>query len=213
MPTGKTIEDNACKIGDSLKNVCDILGRLLNSASLDEDVEANDCLDVFDQYDWIMKPGSNEGKFKRLLEKGKAGNMAKAELDEFITMVSGEGEFHLYFTIYQGQQALIDCNELMRAQQKCVIAHDTYSVVALCTSHLSELDKDAIHDLRKGGNQMILKRDTGFFVKLYDEIGYNLYDGFSDGFKNIVKWAHEAGFRMIEFDGAAEELSIFPVYD
>lgn len=83
-----------------------ILSELLDSALLDLSTEAKDCLEVFDQYEWEMKPECDEHAFLALQEKGISGVMTFDELNEFMNMVSRVGQYHLYLTIYEGRKAI-----------------------------------------------------------------------------------------------------------
>ena len=59
-------------------------------------------------------------------------------------------------------------------------------------------------------------RETGFFIKLYEDEqseDVNLYHGYSETIKDIIRWAYESGYRMIEFDCDANVLPQFPVFD
>ncbi len=48
---------------------------------------------------------------------------------------------------------------------------------------------------------MIQVRDTGWWIKLYDEVDLNMnYTGMSDEFHCMLTSAVLTGYRMIEFD-------------
>ncbi|WP_286241236.1 hypothetical protein [Neptuniibacter halophilus] len=83
-----------------------LLGDLLNSVLLDGATEARDCLDCFEDYDWVMNPNGDRVLFDELLKKGLDGDMSITELDQFMGMLSAEGNYHHYLSIYQGRQAL-----------------------------------------------------------------------------------------------------------
>lgn len=89
-----------------------------------------------------------------------------------------------------------------------------YQVVAMSTSHLTEADRDSLLGAVGQRDQMVLQRDTGFFVKLFvDETESNFRHGDSETIKNIIRWAHRSGYQMIEFDCDAAVLPRFPVFD
>ena len=91
-----------------------LLSELLDSSQLDKASEAQDCLDVFEDYEWIMKPGSNEDRFGTLYDKGISGSLSVEELDEFCDMASLDGEHHLYLTIREACKAV----ELLKAGEE-----------------------------------------------------------------------------------------------
>lgn len=76
---------------------------------------------------------------------------------------------------------------------------DTYQVICINSSHLIDSDKDLLDNLGTSTG-MIMKRDTGWFVKLYEDLESNyLYDS-SNELKKLFELCHAAGYRMIEFD-------------
>lgn len=91
----------------------DILEELLNSSNLSASAEAKDCLDVFHEYEWLMKDGCDEDVYANLLDKGIAGEMSLKELDQFMDMVSKDGQHHIYFSIYEG------CKVLNQYRESC----------------------------------------------------------------------------------------------
>lgn len=100
-----------------------ILHELLDSSLLDLETESKDCLEVFDQYEWVKKPEYDEDVFQQLKEKGDAGRMSSEELNEFMDMVSRDGEYHVYLTIREGCKAIIKYREL------CTGEHDSIPIV------------------------------------------------------------------------------------
>lgn len=193
-----------------------ILRELLDSAALDLSTEASDCLEVFNQYDWEMQPGCDEFEFQCLRDKGNSGSMTEDELDEFMEMVSRDGQTHIYFSIYQGHRAIKDYNNALLADSvsSTPAPVEEYKVVALSTGHLTEADRDALADAINDGDHMVLQRESGFFLKLYEEnTCLNLCHGHSESIKEIIQWAHKAGYLMLEFDADAMVLPQFPVYD
>jgi hypothetical protein len=85
---------------------------------------------------------------------------------------------------------------------------ESYKVLVLSTAHLRDYDIQRLtHKARDPENNMVMERDTGFFVKLYDNLDYDQDEKQSLNFNVIVATAHNEGFRMLEFDRDA------PVYD
>lgn len=206
---------------NGFNNLYMILGELLNSAALDRDTEAKDCVDVFGEYEWAMTPGCDEALFQKLLKRGNNGTITTDELDDFMDMVSREGQTHVYFSIHQGIKAIAEYNDQVRSSRAGQPALETYEVVALSTGHLTLEDRDALEDAANEGDPMVLKRDTGFFIKFYpagpeDNEGIspsNLRHGHSETIKDIIRWALKSGYSMIEFDSDADMLEQFPTFD
>lgn len=99
-------------IQKALNHTHEILEKLLDSSLLDLSTEAKDCLEVFDQYEWVMIPGCDAAVFQQLKDKGDAGTMSSKELNQFMEMVSRDGEHHLYLTIFEGRMAIEKYREL-----------------------------------------------------------------------------------------------------
>lgn len=97
---------NQPTLNGAFVSVYSLLSKLLDSAALDLDSEAKDCLVVFDQYDWKMIDGKDAARFNQLKAMGDEGEMSLSELREFMSMVSEHGETHIYHTITQGQDAI-----------------------------------------------------------------------------------------------------------
>ncbi len=89
-----------------------------------------------------------------------------------------------------------------------------YRVVAMSTGHLTEEDRDKLAEAVNDGDQMVLQRESGFFLKLFNkESPGNYRHGHSETIKDIIRWACQSGCRMIEFDCDAPTLPQFPVFD
>lgn len=86
------------------------------------------------------------------------------------------------------------------------IHQDTYACIAVSTSHFTESDLAKLSATTS--SNMIMERDTGFFIKLYNEKEYNqdLCDNLTHTAQDVIMACHEAGFRLIEIDNAADEL-------
>jgi len=92
---------------------------------------------------------------------------------------------------------------------------ETYMAVAISTAHLTQKDIDALGEAAADdGENMVMARKTGFFVKLYghDQTS-NLRHGHSQTIKDILRWAFGAGWNLVEFDRDADTVDIFPVFD
>lgn len=83
--------------------------------------------------------------------------------------------------------------------------HEQYKTLCISTGDISAED---LNNLKHIDSQMIMERDTGFFIKLYDEEEYNNDEFQSLSFKTmvIIHAARDAGFRVIEIDCDAERL-------
>lgn len=94
-------------------------------------------------------------------------------------------------------------------------AVDQYKTLCVSTAHLTPDDMEAIDVLAKDIDcNMITGRDTGWFVKLYEESEYNKkYRDCSEHFHYILITALNSGYRMIEFDSQAEQYDYFPLFD
>lgn len=85
-----------------------LLQKLLESSQLDLETEANDCLQVFNDYDWKRNHNSDEAAFNTLLDAGRENRLSITELNEFMDLVSTEGEHHLYKIIRDGWNLIVD---------------------------------------------------------------------------------------------------------
>ena len=84
--------------------------------------------------------------------------------------------------------------------------HEQYKTLCISTGDLGVQD---LHNLKHIDSQMVMERDTGFFIKLYDEEEYNMdeFQGLDWKTKVIINAARDAGFRMIEIDCDADRLT------
>lgn len=93
------------------------------------------------------------------------------------------------------------------------IAHgESYRCVALSTAHLTPNDVAELSALC-GSNPMIMARDTGWFVKLYEEVESNVRPELSDTYNAIISAAVAAGFRLVEFDADATVIDGLPEHE
>ncbi|MBT0587955.1 DUF5983 family protein [Alteromonas oceanisediminis] len=82
---------------------------------------------------------------------------------------------------------------------------ENYKTVCLSTQSINESDHKQLDILgRDSAEGMIQSRDTGWWVKLYNEPEYNHRDGFSDDFNALLADCLVAGYRMVEFDADCE---------
>ena len=84
-----------------------------------------------------------------------------------------------------------------------VMSIEEYKVLVLSTEHLTQDDFDILDGMIF--TNMVMSRDTGYFVKLYSEQCYNTdaYEALSPSFAKIVQYASDNKFGMIEFDSDA----------
>lgn len=92
---------------EDFKEVYRLLDKLTNSVALDKGEEYLDCLTVFSTTEWQMKAGANEERYQQLLNKGNEDEMSMEEMDEFMDMVSEDGQTHVYHTMRLSELALI----------------------------------------------------------------------------------------------------------
>lgn len=91
---------------------------------------------------------------------------------------------------------------------------ETYKAVALSTSHLSPDDMDLFERVVSMHNyNMLTKRETGFFLKLYGELESDQREEFSATLNRVIAMALNAGALMIEFDADATVVDGIPRYD
>lgn len=90
---------------------------------------------------------------------------------------------------------------------------ESYKVVSLSTGHMSHEDSQKL-DLIARTSGMVHARDSGFFIKLYaDNLENNYIESCSKAFNEVIKFAFNNGFEMIEFDEAAPDLTGFATFD
>ena len=99
---------------------------------------------------------------------------------------------------------------------------DVYSCIGINIAHLGDEDKHTLDCAFSG--EMVMERDTGWFVKLYEfdkkEEGgtletffTELYQGITPTLLTIFCEACQAGYRLIEFDMDALIVKDLPVFD
>lgn len=95
-------------------------------------------------------------------------------------------------------------------------SEDQYKVIGISTGHLSEEDKIKLNEMAHNSNcGMVTGRDTGWFIKLYNETEYNtdLFSGFSEQAKKLLDTVHKSGFTMVEFDNDATVYEAFKLFE
>ena len=86
---------------------------------------------------------------------------------------------------------------------------ESYTCCALSTGHLSP---SCLLELDQISSNMVMSRDTGYFLKLYDDLDMNICFT-SKVLNKAVAQLHAKGYRLIEFDRDAEEVSDLPTFD
>jgi len=57
-------------------------------------------------------------------------------------------------------------------------AVESYRVMAISIGHITQADSEAFTKLASDGDNMIMDRDSGFFIKLYgDDLAFNVREG------------------------------------
>ena len=92
---------------------------------------------------------------------------------------------------------------------------DQYKTLCINAAHIPYEEHEALSRLGDDSDcNMIFRRDTGWFIKLYDEAEYNNnYEGLGEAFSNILNAALKAGYRMIEIDLDGLVHEEFPVFE
>jgi hypothetical protein len=92
---------------------------------------------------------------------------------------------------------------------------EQYKTLAVSTSHILLKDHDVLTELAASKNvNTITERETGWFVKLYDDAQRNgQYPNMSVHFNAILVAAFNAGFRMVEFDVDATLHDDMPIFN
>lgn len=97
---------------------------------------------------------------------------------------------------------------------------ETYATLCCSTANVTKEDIGVLQvAAHEKDESMIMGREYGFFVKLFDpeddkgEDNPNRNARYSDALNAIVTHASECGFRMVEFDCDAPELPGFPTFE
>jgi len=91
------------------------------------------------------------------------------------------------------------------------VADDQYRCLGVSTAHLSPEAQASLE--REQGGGMIMERDTGWFVKLYDDINILQQMNLSTDLLQLLFTIHDAGFRMVEFDADAQIHNLLTQYE
>ena len=81
-----------------------VVSDLLDSATLDKKVEGGFTLELFDHYDWQMRPGCDPDEFAKAKQEFADGLRDVDDLDDFMAMVYEDGQHDTYFLIWQARQ-------------------------------------------------------------------------------------------------------------
>lgn len=95
-------------------------------------------------------------------------------------------------------------------------SEDQYKVLGINTGHLSEEDKTKLNEMAHNSNcGMVTGRDTGWFIKFYNEPEYNagLFSGFSEQTKKLLDSVYKSGFLMVELDTDATVYDAFKLFE
>lgn len=100
---------------------------------------------------------------------------------------------------------------------------ETYTALAMSTGHLTRDDNSLLHAithrhphaLKHHFHGMIMNRDEGYFIKLYDERYLNEdIPEISPALQKIILYAHDQGHRLLEFDCDAPEYpELFDIFN
>jgi len=100
---------------------------------------------------------------------------------------------------------------------------ETYTVLALSTGHITKEDNNLLHSITHRHpytldhplRNMIMERDEGYFIKLYDhDPGLNQYPGISEALQKIMDFAYRQGHRLIELNCDAPDYpELFETFD
>ena len=79
---------------------------------------------------------------------------------------------------------------------------ESYTCLCISTAHIQEDDalRLNIAAISDPPNPMILSRDTGFFVKLYEKHSSEVIDSLSLPARKVFALAYAHGYRMVELD-------------
>lgn len=88
---------------------------------------------------------------------------------------------------------------------------DQYKGIGVSSKHLKDEDVDKL-DLAASESNVVVKRDTGWFIKLPAEQDFGALEifmqryGLDGALKDIMRMAMEGGYRLIEIDDEAREI-------
>jgi len=114
---------------------------------------------------------------------------------------TGPGEFEEYVSMPDKWASLR--RKVLGIENASAPQLETYQTACVSTGHLSQQDRDAFLDALTAEEPMLMSRDTGYFLKLYEEIDYNFEGSLADitpALKSLITHLHAQGIRMVEFD-------------
>jgi len=80
-------------------------------------------------------------------------------------------------------------------------SNEQYKCIGLSTEYMDEDDWMRLSQLATVVRpHMVFERDTGWFIKLYNEADMNVDRLLSEKTNALIRRCTEAGYRMIEFD-------------
>jgi hypothetical protein len=98
-------------------------------------------------------------------------------------------------------------------EQELLDSEDQYKTIGISVNHVSEADRESLSELAIDEScGMVLERDTGWFIKLYDESDSNNRHSISDDLKSLLESCLSAGYRMVEIDCDAKIYESLPTY-
>ncbi|MDN3661125.1 DUF5983 family protein [Vibrio agarivorans] len=84
--------------------------------------------------------------------------------------------------------------------------NETYKTACVSTQHMQLNDVRELKVMCDEQMAMVAERETGFFLKLFEDVSENHYPKLSTELSALIKEAAEQGFRCIEFDCDAESV-------
>ena len=90
---------------------------------------------------------------------------------------------------------------------------ESFKVLVLSTAHYEIEDDAELEDLCSDSD-MMMSRQHGYYIKLYNDAELNDKTCLSNSCRAIIKWALENGYRAVEFDCDADTYpDLFPVFE
>lgn len=195
--------DEACKHGETYCTPSTVDALSCRSGMYDiEEV----CRTLFDaaglENDFAVGVVADNGEFVTLdaiTTKMGEDEFCNAEPDEVINQLADLQK-------YAGDQRAMALDSMGQSS-------DAYNCIGISTAHLSEQAMDDLTTLAE--TEMAFARDTGWFLKLYDDVESNdtMMRNACDELQNIVTLANLSEYRMIEFDSDAAYYDGLPKFD
>lgn len=120
-----------------------------------------------------------------------------------------------YFKELQTQTTSLDTPILAPQLLPNAGTPEEYKCICISTGHLTDTDRAALTALTDDPDcNMVMKRDYGWFIKLYSEQNISEdYGHMSESFQLIIRQAINHGYCLIEFDCDASTYSSLPYYE